>query len=51
MKTQVQRRKDAGACRALTPEAAELVLELKKEDPGRSAPMILEQLEDAGRVQ
>lgn len=46
-----RKRKDAGACRALTPEVAELVLELKAEDPGRSAPMILEQLEDAGRIQ
>jgi transposase InsO family protein len=46
-----RKRRDAGACRALTPEVAELVLELKKEDPGRSAPMILEQLEDAGRIQ
>ena len=46
-----RKRTDAGTCRALTPEVAELVLELKKEDPGRSAPMILEQLENAGRVQ
>lgn len=45
-----RKRKDAGTCRALTPEVAELVLDLKKEDPGRSAPMILEQLEDASRV-
>lgn len=45
-----RKRKDVGTCRALTPEVAELVLELKAEDPGRSAPVILRQLELAGRI-
>lgn len=44
-------RKDTGTCRALPPEVAELVLELKSEDPGRSAPVILRQLELAGRIE
>lgn len=43
-------RKDQGTCRALPPELVELVLELKGEDPGRSAPLILRQLELAGRI-
>lgn len=43
-------RKDVGACRALDPALVELVIELKKEDPGRSAPMILRQLQMAGRL-
>ena len=43
-------RKDAGACRALDPALVELVIALKQEDPGRSAPLILQQLELAGRI-
>lgn len=43
-------RKDAGSCRALDPTLVELVIALKEEDPGRSAPMVLQQLELAGRV-
>jgi len=43
-------RRDRGACRALPPDLVELVVELKEEDPGRSAPLILRQLELAGRI-
>lgn len=43
-------RKDAGACRALDPALVELAIALKQEDPGRSAPLILQQLELAGRI-
>jgi len=43
-------RQDKGTCRALSPEVAELVIELKDEDPGRSSPLILRQLELAGRI-
>jgi len=46
-----RKRMDAGLCRALPPDLAELVLALKAEDPGRSAPTILSQLENAGRIQ
>lgn len=45
-----QPRADTGVCRALTDELRELVLALKREDPGRSAAQILRELEDAGRV-
>jgi len=45
-----QPRKDRGTCRALPPDLVELVIDLKDEDPGRSAPLILRQLELAGRI-
>jgi len=44
-------RKDRGITRALPPAAQALVLEMKREDPGRSAPLILEELVDAGRIE
>ncbi len=44
-------RSDAGTCRVLDPEVRELVLAMKREDPGRSAPLILEELENAGRLE
>jgi transposase InsO family protein len=44
-------RSDAGQTKALAPELAELVIALKQEDPGRSAPMILNQLRMAGRLE
>jgi putative transposase len=43
-------RSDAGICRKLSPEQEQLVLDLKREDPGRSAPLILRELELAGRI-
>ncbi len=43
-------RSDVGSSRVLTPEIAELVVDLKREDPGRSAPLILRELELAGRI-
>jgi putative transposase len=43
-------RSDAGRSRRLSPEIAQLVLDLKREDPGRSAPLILRELELAGRI-
>ena len=43
-------RSDAGTCRALDAEIRELVVAMKREDPGRSAPLILEELENAGRL-
>jgi putative transposase len=43
-------RSDAGNSRKLSPEQEQLVLDLKREDPGRSAPLILRELELAGRI-
>jgi putative transposase len=44
-------RSDAGNSRKLSPEQKQLVMDLKREDPGRSAPLILQEMELAGRVQ
>lgn len=43
-------RSDLGICRVLTPEQQELVLDLKREDPGRSAYLIRREMELAGRL-
>jgi transposase InsO family protein len=43
-------RSDQGHSRSLTPELQQLVCDLKREDPGRSAPLILRELELAGRI-
>lgn len=47
---QPQPRSDQGRSRRLTPDIEQLVLDLKREDPGRSAPLILRELELAGRL-
>ncbi len=41
---------DLGSSRRLSPELEQLVIDLKREDPGRSAPLILRELELAGRI-
>jgi putative transposase len=41
---------DQGHSRRLSPELEQLVIDLKREDPGRSAPLILRELELAGRI-
>ena len=43
-------RSDQGCSRRLSPELEQLVLDLKREDPGRRAPLILRELELAGRI-
>ena len=43
-------RSDRGRLKALPPELAELIVAMKQEDPGRSAPLILHELELAGRL-
>jgi len=43
-------RSDRGKVRALKAEIEELVIAMKREDPGRSAQLILEELELAGRL-
>jgi putative transposase len=43
-------RSDHGCSRRLSPELEQLVIDLKREDPGRSAPLILRELELAGRI-
>ncbi len=45
-----QPRSDVGRSRALAPEIQALVVALKREDPGRSAELIREELEHAGRL-
>ncbi len=47
---QPQPRSDLGRSRCLTPDLEQLVVDLKREDPGRSAPLILRELELAGRL-
>ncbi|RMF53261.1 MAG: hypothetical protein D6746_15840 [Bacteroidetes bacterium] len=44
------RRSDCGKTRALSPELRELILDMKKEDPGRTGPLIVRELETAGLV-
>ena len=43
-------RSDQGCSRRLSPELEQLVIDLKREDPGRSAPLILRELELASRI-
>lgn len=43
-------RRDKGATRVLTDEVQELVLAMKREDPGRSVPLIIRELEGNGAV-
>jgi putative transposase len=43
-------RSDAGSSRRLSPELEQLAMDLKREDPGRSAPLILRELELSGRI-
>jgi putative transposase len=43
-------RSDAGSSRKLSPELEQLTIDLKREDPGRSAPLILRELELSGRI-
>ncbi len=43
-------RSDQGHSRSLSEELEQLVIDLKREDPGRSAPLILRELELAGRI-
>lgn len=43
-----QRRSDKGASKAIPEELQPLVLDMKREDPGRSIPMILRELRGAG---
>jgi putative transposase len=43
-------RSDLGNSRILTPELEQLIVDLKREDPGRSCPLIVRELELAGRI-
>jgi transposase InsO family protein len=43
-------RSDQGQSRVLTPDLEQLIVDLKREDPGRSGPLILRELELAGRI-
>ncbi|MBP1598611.1 MAG: hypothetical protein H6Q05_3988 [Acidobacteria bacterium] len=43
-------RSDRGNSRTLTPEIEQLIVDLKREDPGRSCPLIVRELELAGRI-
>src|SRR5439155_19134763 len=43
-------RSDTGRSRVLTPELEQLVIDLKREDPGRSCALIVRELELAGRI-
>lgn len=43
-------RRDRGKVRSLRAEIEELIIQMKREDPGRSAQLILEELELAGRL-
>lgn len=45
-----QTRSDQGRSRSLSSDIEQLVIDLKREDPGRSAPLILRELELAGRI-
>jgi transposase InsO family protein len=45
-----QQRSDRHRSRSIPPELATLILDMKREDPGRSAPVIRKMLVDAGRV-
>lgn len=39
---------DKGACKAIHEELQALIVDMKREDPGRSVPLIIAELEDAG---
>ena len=41
-------RKDKGACKAIPQHLQDLILDMKREDPGRSVPLILSELRGAG---
>jgi transposase InsO family protein len=41
-------RRDHGSIRAIPPDLQELIVAMKREDPGRSVPLILRELRDAG---
>jgi putative transposase len=43
-------RSDQGQSRILTPDLEQLIVDLKREDPGRSSPLIMRELELAGRI-
>ena len=43
-------RSDLGISRILPPEIEQLIVDLKREDPGRSCPLIIRELELAGRI-
>ncbi len=43
-------RKDKGVCRSIAVELQALILDMKREDPGRSSPLILRELESSGSV-
>jgi putative transposase len=43
-------RKDRNTSRAIAEDLQQLILDMKREDPGRSAPLILRELELAGRI-
>lgn len=43
-------RSDSGRSRVLPPDIEQLVIDLKREDPGRSCPLIVRELELAGRI-
>jgi transposase InsO family protein len=43
-------RSDAGRSRVIAPALEQLILDLKREDPGRSAPLLVRELELAGRL-
>ncbi len=43
-------RRDKGASRGLTDRVQELILDMKREDPGRSVPLIIRELEGNGVV-
>jgi transposase InsO family protein len=43
-------RKDRNKSRILTEDLQQLIVDMKREDPGRSAPLILRELELAGRI-
>jgi transposase InsO family protein len=43
-------RSDAGRSRVLSPALEQLIVDLKREDPGRSGPLIVRELELAGRL-
>ena len=43
-------RRDKGRTRSIPVELQELILDMKREDPGRSVPLILRELTNAGRI-
>lgn len=43
-------RSDQGRSRVINPEIEQLIVDLKREDPGRSSPLIVRELELAGRI-